>query len=56
MYDQVKGRGSERKSSANSSDVVVMSKDRRTLHFNLAVSGDLDQIRVLVKAPELRAR
>ena len=56
VYDQVKGRGSERKSSANSSDVVVMSKDRRTLHFNLAVSGDLDQIRVLVKAPELRSR
>jgi hypothetical protein len=52
VYDQAKGRGSERKLKDASSDVIVLSRDRRTLHFNLAVSGDLDQIRVLVKTPD----
>lgn len=53
IYDQGKRRGVERsKSSEASSDVIVMSRDRRTLHFNLAVSGDLDQIRILVRATE----
>lgn len=51
IYDQHKHRGVERKYSDASSDVIVMSRDRRTLHFNLAVSGDLDQIRILVQAP-----
>ena len=50
IYDQLKRRGAERKHSDASNDVIVMSRDRRTLHFNLAVSGDLDQIRILVRS------
>lgn len=51
IYDQGKRRGVERsKYSDASGDVIVMSRDRRTLHFNLAVSGDLDQIRILVRS------
>ena len=54
IYDQDNSRGSERSKNAKSAkaggDVISMSRDHRTLHVNLAVSGDLDQIRVLVKA------
>jgi ferric-dicitrate binding protein FerR (iron transport regulator) len=53
IYDQGKRRGVERSNASDaSSDVIVMSHDLRTLHFNLAVSGDLDQIRILVRATE----
>ena len=37
---------------STTANVIVMSRDRRTLHFNLAVSGDLDQIRILVRASQ----
>lgn len=51
-YDHDKRRGVERKNSGASNDVIVMSRDRRTLHFNLAVSGDLDQVRILVRSSQ----
>ena len=55
IYDHDKRRGVERRYSDASSDVIVMSRDRRTLHFNLAVSGDLDQIRILVRSSQADA-
>jgi hypothetical protein len=51
IYDRDEGRGSERKKKNASGDEITLSKDRRTLHFNLAVKGDLDQIRVIVAEP-----
>ncbi|MBX7211032.1 MAG: FecR family protein [Verrucomicrobiaceae bacterium] len=51
IYDQSSRRGVERNKRTDASgDVIVMSRDRRTLHFNLAVAGDLDQIRILVRS------
>ncbi len=55
VYDRDKRRGVERNTTDASSDVIVLSRDRRTLHFNLAVSGDLDQVRILVRADEHNA-
>lgn len=50
IYGHGTHRGAERKFTDASGDVIVMSRDRRTLHFNLAVAGDLDQVRVLVRS------
>jgi hypothetical protein len=50
-YDRDEGRGSERKKKSATGDDITLSKDRRTLHLNLAVKGDLDQIRVIVAEP-----
>ncbi len=51
VYDKTSGRGPERGRKDASSDVIVFSRDRRTLDLNLAVAGDQDQIRVLVAMP-----